>query len=385
MTVYIHIPFCRKKCSYCDFVSYSGFNEKTVDLYLKCLAREMENTDCQRQECQSRECQSRAAAGLSADNTLCADNTLYIGGGTPSLLSCSQMDYLFGRIKMTFGDDVFAEVSVEVNPESVADDKLTLMRNAGVNRLSFGLQSFSERELKGLGRVHTASQFERAYVSARQRGFKNINIDLMNGIPGQNMESWKETLNRVVHLLPEHISIYPLTVEPGTVFQQLGIKTDDDLQADMYESAGRFLLSQGYQQYEISNFSLPGFRCRHNLRYWKNESYYGFGVSAVSYNGGVRKKNTTDINKYIKAIENGSDPAVETERLTGKKKMAERIMLGLRLTGEGINLSSEEAVLFEDKLIGLKRTGLLEKNETNGWRLTRRGQYLSNFVFREIL
>ncbi|MDO8735392.1 MAG: radical SAM family heme chaperone HemW, partial [Elusimicrobiota bacterium] len=263
---YIHIPFCRKKCNYCDFVSmpiqtgdtqwHSEAKPKNLtdytDRYLKTLVNEFS---------------LRFPLPVSHFPL-----TIYIGGGTPSILSEKQIEFLFNGLFFYLPklENNELEFSCEANPESITEQKLRILKNFGVNRLSIGLQSLDDKILNFLGRVHTLKDFSRCYESARKIGFENINIDLIFGIPGQTIENWSSTLKSVVRLNPEHISIYSLTIEKGTRFFENGLQKDDDIDADMYEFAIDYLEKNGYHHYEISNFSKPGFECKHNINYWKN-------------------------------------------------------------------------------------------------------------------
>jgi len=276
---YIHIPFCRKKCGYCDFVS-ADYADKTTDYtdrYLQALSKEI--------------------SFHFPLPTSYFPLTIYIGGGTPSVLSEKQIVFLFKTIlaHLTKCASEKIEITFEINPESITEQKLKILKDYGVNRLSIGLQSFNDMILKFLGRVHTVKDFLSCYESARKIGFKNINIDLIFGIPGQTVKTWQRTLKCALQLKPEHISTYSLTIEKGTRFFETGLRKDDDADADMYEFAIHYLKKNGYHHYEISNFSRaskPGFECKHNINYWKNGEYLGFGLGAVSYIKGKRIKNS---------------------------------------------------------------------------------------------
>ncbi|MFA5780484.1 MAG: radical SAM family heme chaperone HemW [Elusimicrobiota bacterium] len=360
---YIHIPFCKKKCNYCDFVSMPIRADKGTnyaDRYLKVLVKEF------------------SLYSLLAIRH--SPLTIYIGGGTPSVLSEKQIEFLFNRLfsylpKLKNNE---LEFSFEVNPESITGQKLKTLKDYGVNRLSIGIQSFDDKILKFLGRVHTVKDFLRCYESARKIGFENINIDLIFGIPGQTTENWSSTLKSVVHLNPEHISIYSLTIEKGTRFFETGLQKDDDTDADMYEFAIEYLKKNGYHHYEISNFSKPGFECEHNINYWKNGEYIGFGLGAVSYIKGKRIKNTENLTDYL----NGKFRS-EFEELDCERKMSEDLMLGLRLTG-GVEMSGSIKEKFSAKISNLKNGGLL-KEQDNFLKLTDKGIMFANCVFREFL
>lgn len=370
---YVHIPFCRKKCNYCDFVSTQITQIKNTDYtdeYLKILAKEF-----------SLVLPSTCYPLLS---------TLYIGGGTPSVFSEKQIDFLFARIfnyfsscdqrKSLFRDEssIIPEITFEVNPESITEQKLKTLKDCGVNRLSIGLQSFDDTVLNFLGRVHTVKDFLICYESARKTGFENINVDLIFGIPGQTAENWSRTLKDAVRLNPEHISVYSLTIEKGTIFFKTGLQKDDDTDADMYEFAIGYLEKNGYHQYEISNFSKPGLECRHNINYWKNGEYLGCGLGAVSYIKGRRIKNTENLTDYLSGkFRSGF------EELKSDEKMSEDLMLGLRLI-DGVELSDNIREKFSVNIINLKNDGLL-KEQNNFLKLTDRGIMFANRVFREFL
>ena len=361
---YIHIPFCRKKCNYCDFVSTqinADKNADCADRYLKALAEEF-------------------SLHLTL-YTLHLPLTIYIGGGTPSVLSEKQIEFLFKNLFNYFRNyesSIIPEITAEVNPESVTEQKLKILKDYGVNRLSIGLQSFDDNILKFLGRVHTVKDFLMCYEIARKIGFGNINIDLIFGIPGQTTENWKSTLNGAIELKPEHISIYSLTIEKGTRFFETGLQKDDDIDADMYEFAIEYLKKNGYHHYEISNFSKCGFECKHNINYWKNGEYFGFGLGAVSYINGIRIKNTENLTDYL----NGKFRS-DFEELNCEQKMSEDLMLGLRLT-DGVEISDNIKEKFSVAISNLKNDGLL-KEQNNLLKLTDKGIMFANCVFREFL
>jgi oxygen-independent coproporphyrinogen-3 oxidase len=400
--VYIHIPFCRKKCNYCDFVS-ADYAEKTADYtdrYLNVLVNEFTS--------------HLPAKGLVEGFPLASPMfsgglpTVYIGGGTPSLLSEKQIIYLFEKIVyhlmyrdfnitdsrlshsgMTISPDVSfprkresvlpkGEVTFEINPESINEGKLKLLKSYGVNRLSFGLQSLDDDILKYLGRVHTVDDFKKSYDLAKKTGFNNINIDLIFGVPGQTMKIWENTLIHAIQLDPQHISVYSLTVEEGTNFFRQNVVKDDDLDADMYKFAIGFLKENDYQQYEISNFSKPGFECKHNINYWQNGQYLGLGLGAVSYIDGKRIKNTEDIKEYF-----NEEFQYCVEELSDHKKVSESLMLGLRLI-EGITVSDEVKKKYSYKINNLKSLGLLSEQD-NLLKLSSKGVMFANHVFREFL
>ncbi|MCS7207756.1 MAG: radical SAM family heme chaperone HemW [Dehalococcoidia bacterium] len=383
--LYLHIPFCATKCPYCDFNTYQGILT-LLPTYLEALRREILLW-------------GEALQHRTAD-------TLYLGGGTPSLLSPCQLASLLDTVRTAFRVAPGAEVTAEANPDDITLEWCAGARQAGINRLSIGVQSLNDRHLRLLGRRHTARDAQAAYATARQAGFTNINLDLMFGLPYQTLEDWQETLQQAVALRPEHLSAYCLTLEEGTPLEhwvrQGRLPTPDpDLSADMYTWAEAFLEQEGYQHYEISNWSRPGYLSRHNLLYWTGGEYLGCGPGAHSYLGGVRFANLKSPQRYIRAL--GGVPrsfpgweklpgwlAVEwAEALDPWTQVEEALMLGLRLV-EGVSWESVErrcgvaitAALTPlwDEVEGL---GLVERTE-GGIRLTPRGRLLGNEVFWRI-
>lgn len=353
--LYIHIPFCKQKCNYCDFASFAG-RESFLENYLQVLAKE----------------------AVSHKNR--SVQTLYVGGGTPSLLSERQIDFLADIVKRNFDSVInFAESTFEANPESLTENKLRSLRQAGFNRLSMGLQSFNEQELKTLGRVHTAQQFSTAYQAARKAGFTNINVDLIAGVPGQTLESFLSSLTHLLRLQPEHLSVYGLQIEPGTPFFERGIVCDQLLMRQMLEQTHDLLTQQGYHHYEISNFAKPGYEALHNTHYWDNGSYIGLGSAAASYWQGVRSQNTADITDYIQRIERGETPVVFSEQLTGQAKEGESLMLGLRKL-DGVELTPRQEHWFGREIERHLQSGLLVR-EGKKVKLSREGLFLANEVF----
>jgi oxygen-independent coproporphyrinogen-3 oxidase len=342
-------------------VSYPHVDAVTIDRYLTCLKKEL------------------------AESKQTKFDTIYIGGGTPSMLSFNQLRQLMDMIKPFMNKSV--ETTVESNPDSLDRNKLLLLKQSGINRLSIGLQSFNNELLITLGRVHTVDKFMKTYVSARNIGFENVSIDLIYGTPGQTLAGWKQELKSIVGLGPEHVSVYGLTIEPDTKLAQDKTVLDDDLLADMYEQAMDYLAESGYEQYEISNFAktaVDNTRCRHNQVYWHNGQYLGIGASAVSYLKGTRNKNSGDLVEYISHVETGTSPVIESETLDPQKKLVETVILGLRLVKDGIELTKPQYDLLNEKFITLESDGLVKRDNNHVW-LTRRGILLSNHVFRELL
>lgn len=357
--LYIHIPFCKQKCNYCDFASYPG-QEQQIDAYLGALEHE------------------------AALNKEIACKTLYVGGGTPSLLADHQLRRLAKIIRKNFTPiPAFEESTFEANPESLTPAKIAVLHELGFNRLSLGLQSFNDQELKTLGRVHNAEQFLAAYEAARAGGFENINVDLITGLPGQTLESFTDSLRRLLDLRPEHISVYGLQIEEGTPFFARGVVCDQGLMRHMLETAHARLTAAGYHHYEISNYALPGKEALHNTNYWQNGEYLGLGCAAASYRNGKRKQNTPDLNEYIFDMEGGKTPIVFAERLTGKARVGETLMLALRLL-DGVELTPEQTELFGAEIERHLQNGLLTRADKKV-KLSNEGLYLANEVMRSFV
>lgn len=357
--LYIHIPFCKQKCNYCDFASFAG-QEKNRDAYLSALERE---------------------ANLSK-GTVC--KTLYVGGGTPSLLEEEQLRRLATIIQNNFGSVTsFEESTFEANPESLTAAKIAALRDLGFKRLSIGLQSFNDSELKTMGRVHTAGEFRTAYQAARDGGFTNINVDLIAGVPGQTLDSFISSLQQLCEWGPEHLSVYGLQIEEGTPFFAQGIVCDQDLMRTMLEKTHAILTDAGYHHYEISNFAKPGKESVHNTNYWQNGEYVGLGCSAASYCGGKRWQNVVRLQDYIDCMEKGKSPIAFSEKLCGKAKEGETVLLGLRQL-DGIELTDEQRQLFGREIEKHIQNGLLTQVHKK-LKLTREGLFLANEVFRSFV
>jgi oxygen-independent coproporphyrinogen-3 oxidase len=310
---YIHIPFCKSKCFYCDFNSYPGQEGLRAE-FVDALVKEIN-------------------AAIDSKNPL---ETVYFGGGTPTLLSAEHLLRILEAIRAKFGISPDAEVTIEANPGTVTPETLAALRNGGFNRLRIGVQSFDDQTLQILGRIHSAKEAQRAFLEARKANYGNISIDLMYALPDQTISNWESTLQKALELSPEHISLYELSIEEGTHFGNLRSRCmiqlpDEDLQLEMYQMAIDRLTSAGFEHYEVSNFARPGRRSRHNQVYWRNEPYYGFGAGATGYVQGIRYTNTATPRDYIDQV-NASGRAVATEEsLTGRESMGETIMLGLRM------------------------------------------------------
>ncbi len=354
--LYIHIPYCRKKCRYCDFVS-RPYDGKNAEAYAGALCREL----------------SRFSGT--------AITTVFIGGGTPSALSEGHTGTILSAIFSSFDCSLLKEFTVEGNPESLTPGYLSFLKERGVTRISMGVQSFNDRELDLLGRIHTSAQARNAFKAVRSAGFERANIDLMYGLPGQQRDAWKDTLKRAVDLYPDHVSLYPLTIEEGTPFSAAGVVTDDERAAEMYEWSMEFMGQCGYNHYEISNWALPGQECLHNLNYWHNGGYIGAGAAASSYYKGIRRKNTESIDDYIRIMREDGDPAVEYDPIDRDKYTSERIILGLRCR-EGVELSPETRRRYRQVIERFQLEGLLE-TEGSRIRLARRGLLIANRVMSE--
>ncbi|MFA4904988.1 MAG: radical SAM family heme chaperone HemW [Candidatus Margulisiibacteriota bacterium] len=357
-SLYIHIPFCRKKCDYCDFISFPN-KEHLIDQYVKNIIKEIHCFDF---------------------GFLILDlNTIYIGGGTPTLLESAHFENIISSIICHLSLDVcHSEITVEANPGTADKQKLKALKELGVNRLSIGIQSFNDKHLRTLGRIHNSSEALQFYEDARSVGFDNINLDLIFALPGQTLEEWKVDLNLALSLVPEHISAYNLTIEEHTPFA-LRI-TDYELpsnetEADMYEYTIETLTSAGYRHYEISNFARPGFECQHNLVYWRNGNYLGIGAGAHSHMNGKRWSNPNCIEQYL-------ETATFSRRFPDSNPdQRETIFLGLRLLD---GLEVEKFRGFEKEVAELMANNLLMRRN-NHYKLTRKGLYLANLVFEKFV
>jgi oxygen-independent coproporphyrinogen III oxidase len=375
VSLYLHIPFCHTRCYYCDFNTYAGMLPMR-ESYVRALLTEI------------------ALAGRMAqqdDQSPRRARTIFFGGGTPSLLSVSQITRLLGACHSAFAVDADAEITLEANPGTLDQEQLQGLREAGINRLSMGAQSFDPGLLKALGRIHTPEEVYQAVHYARAVGFTSINMDFMFGLPDQTMDHWRATLDRALDLHPEHLSLYSLIIEENTPFYdwvQQGRITpgDEDLCADMYEYADELLHKAGYLNYEISNWALPGHQCRHNLTYWQNLPYIGMGAGAHSCFGARRFSNERDPSIYIKKLKEEHLPEVESEAIGHLQAMSETAFLALR-TAIGLHLPTFEArfgIPFAnfvgERLQTVTEAGLLEC--ADGWlRLSKRGRLLGNEVF----
>ncbi len=389
--IYLHIPFCRSRCSYCDFATDVYRNSGTVDRYVEALCREVRTASVGRLH----ELDPDVHSGMTADPAAhpigsgrAAIDTIYLGGGTPSLLSPEQFERILDAVNDIFAVSAGAEVTMEMNPATVTPETLAAYRAAGVNRASFGVQTFNDRDLKLLARGHDANDARRTYKMLRDAGFANISFDLIAGLPGQTIDDWRQNLDQAVALEPEHLSLYLLEIHESTPLAEQvrsGRRTpiDDELAAEMYELMLDRLADAGYEQYEISNFTKPGYESRHNTKYWRLEPVFGFGVSAHSFDGRERYANERDTAKYVEMIESCCSAETSRELID---LASESAFLGLRLN-KGITIAEYEqkfGIDLVEKTVGLAEKGLVETTDGR-LRLTRKGMLFSNEVFAEFV
>lgn len=390
LSLYIHIPFCVRKCGYCDFLSAPA-DEKARDRYVQALLMEIEHYQ----------------GTETADRKI---KTLYIGGGTPSTLSVKQLECIMQKIKCIFNFYGDIEASMEMNPGTASKEKCRALYQMGINRLSIGLQSTNDKELKTLGRIHSYEDFLNTYTWCREAGFQNINVDLMAALPYQTVESYTTGLRKIIRLAPEHISAYSLILEEGTPFYQKYNSgcyplPDEEQERLMYRETEQILAQAGYERYEISNYAKKGYACRHNLVYWQGGDYLGLGLGSSSYMDGVRFHNTTDFNIYV-----NQDACVEDrEELSVQAKMEEFMFLGLRVMagvsgtefekrfgktmedvyGDVLRKHEEEGLIQIERKEDRKEAAAAEpaKGKTNIEKvmLTTKGVDVSNYVFADFL
>ncbi|TCS94778.1 radical SAM family heme chaperone HemW [Hazenella coriacea] len=373
--VYIHIPFCTNKCFYCDFTAYV-VEGQPVDKYLDALFREMALTVA---EVPPREIEA-----------------IFIGGGTPTVLTPQQMELLCEKIRLYFpkwSEEI--EFTIEANPGTTSPELLRVMHEGGINRISFGAQTFRPQLLKRIGRIHEVEDIKRSVFQAREAGFHNISLDLMFGLPEQTVQDMKETLQHAGSLKPDHFSCYSLKIEEGTLFhqlyerKQLPLPTEDD-ELTMYQLIRSELQSHGYEQYEVSNFAKPGYESKHNSTYWLNEEYYGLGAGAHGYMNGIRHANVKGIKEYIRRVNGGHRPVVESYQVSDQEDRENFMMLGLRLM-QGVNKDRffslyQQTVdeVFGGQVQQLKKLGLIIE-ENDNIRLTEKGLLFGNEVFASFL
>ena len=371
--IYVHVPFCRSKCQYCDLYSVTDKTPKLMDGYLKAI------------------CTHIRESGALSPNYLV--DTIYFGGGTPSYLGGEGMANILATIRKSFDVAPEAEITFEANPDSVSDRLLRRLRSEGFNRVSLGIQCDDDEILKKLGRPHTYAQAVTAVQRIRKFGFKNLSLDLMYGLPGQTLPAWERTLSNVLKLQPEHISCYGLKVEEGTPlydYREYCNLADDDTQADMYLSAIEILKNHGYHQYEISNFCRKGHVSRHNLKYWNGDPYLGFGPNASSDFGGSRFTIVRDLKGYIEGIKRGGQVLQEVQEIASRERAGEYLMMRLRTTA-GIDPKVYEKRFLmpfaplEKSLQVCKDRGLAVKTFDGRWHLTPNGFLISNSIISDLL
>lgn len=373
LSLYIHIPFCVKKCRYCGFYS-TAYTARSADDFVHAVVHE--------------------ARRYAIDFDRRLFHTLYVGGGTPTALTSSQFGRIVTGIKDSFHFVDYPEFTVEANPNSITEHDLAFFLQLGVNRLSLGVQSFSDELLHTLGRLHSSRQAAEAFTRARQAGFKNIGIDVIYGIPGQTAAHWEETLNEALELQPEHVSAYALSLEEGSDFKR-DVETarlvlpEDDQVAAMYERAVRSLVRAGYRRYEISNFAKPGFECRHNRQYWEQGEYLGLGPAAWSFLSGRRFHAIADVHAYCERLRSGSTVIEGDEVVGDRQSAAETLMLGLRMDN-GVALERLERAFgrLESERIKLRLQQLTDLGLTRvrdgRLTLTTRGMLVSDEVIRKL-
>ncbi len=369
--LYLHVPFCAKKCNYCDFNS-AVTESKTVDRYLLAVEKELQ-----------------AFGGRSAFSTV------YVGGGTPSVLSEPQLERLLAGIIRHIPSSEIREYTVEANPGTLTPGKASVLKEYGVNRMSLGVQSFQDRQLDFLGRIHSGADAKDAFALLRKHGFKNINVDLIFGSPGQTLDGWEKDLETVLSLQPEHVSTYSLTYEDGTPLardleDEVILALDEEVELEMYKTAIRRLSGKGYNHYEISNFAKDGFQCSHNCVYWENRGYVGIGAGACSFVDGERTSNEKDVLKYIDGILENRDIKPFRERLRPDRFASETVVMALRLR-RGISNADFYGRFghtldgqFGDQIRRLLRDGLITC-ENEGMKLTDKGLFVADTVMAEFV
>ena len=372
--LYIHIPFCVKKCEYCDFLSWNAEEEERQQ-YVAALLSEIESY-------------REFAKGYRV-------STIFIGGGTPSVLLPKQMEDILQKIYEIFELERRAEITIEVNPGTVDEEKLQCYKENGVNRLSMGLQSVKDEKLRLLGRIHTYQEFVESYELARKAGFDNISIDLISSVPGQTLQEWKEELETAAAQNPEHISVYQLIIEEGTPFYEKyaehpELLPDEETSREIYLWTGKFLKEAGYEQYEISNYAKPGKESRHNLKYWERGDYLGLGLGAASMVRNIRMSNTKDMRTYLERCDKPKTMREDVQFLEEPRQMEEFMFLGLRKT-RGVSkkefkriFGREMDMVYEKALHKCLQNGMLLKHKDRIF-LSEEGTLLSNMVLSEFL
>lgn len=374
LSLYIHVPFCQSKCYYCDFNSFPG-KQETIPGYFDALFKEIE-----------------LYGEKLKDSTI---KTIFIGGGTPSIVEPIFIYKLMNKCRQYLNIEKGSEISIESNPGTLSFEKLSAYKAMGINRLSMGLQAWQNRLLKKIGRIHSSEEFAENYENALKAGFRNINIDLIFGIPTQSIKEWEDTIDNIMALKPSHLSCYSLKIEDETKFGQMADRgelfpVEDELDREMYQMVLDKLKESGYRHYEISNFSKEGFECKHNITYWNAEEYIGLGAGAHSYLNKSRYNNVYNIEEYISLI-NRNEPTVENElEISREDEMSEFVILGLRLI-DGISMKEFKSRFEVDftEVYGQKAEKLAEKGlvslGNDRFKLTRYGLDVANEVFTEFI
>lgn len=378
--IYIHIPFCVRKCNYCDFLSFAA-DDDSKEKYVRKLLEEIalyKNTQ-------------------TTDTYLV--KSIFIGGGTPSILESSQMERIMNKLKEIFSIDNGAEITMEMNPGTVTMEKLDTYKRIGINRISIGLQSTNDAELRQIGRIHTFQEFLNTFYAARKAGFGNINIDIMAALPDQTYESYRNTLTDVVALKPEHISAYSLIIEENTPFYEWNQKNllhlpSEDLDRKMYDLTGQMLEENGYKRYEISNYAKSGHQSKHNSIYWRRGEYLGFGIGAASFMNEIRWTNEKSLHKYIKDSLTLSNLREDCEALTTNDRMEEFMFLGLRMMEGVLNSTFKQNFhvsirdVYQEVIEYLIKNKLISEtfeNQDIRYALTQKGIDVSNYVYSKFI
>ena len=371
--IYIHVPFCRSKCQYCDFYSLTTKDDNLLDGFLDAI------------------CDHIKEAGALAPNYKV--DSIFFGGGTPSFFGADGLATILTTIRRNFDVTNDAEITCEANPDSISDKLLGRLYAEGFNRISLGVQCDNNEILKKLGRPHTYEQAVNAYHRIRKAGFRNVSLDLIYGLPGQDLQAWQDTLENVLRLNPEHISCYGLKVEEGTPlfeYRQYANLPDDDVQADMYMAACEILRGRGFKQYEISNFCRKGLSSRHNMKYWTGGEYLGFGPSASSDFAGKRFTLVRDLQTYIQGIRDGGEVMEDVQEIPLRERAGEYLMLRLRTSGGIAAEEYERRFLLpfaplEEILLKHENLYYTTRNEEGRWCLTPKGYLISNDIITDLL